>query len=94
MNKKKECLLVTELLPLYLEKQTGKDSNTYIEDHIKNCDECRRQMEYMTSAYGECTEHKEIKNHKLLFKKIKKRMIVGYVMLLVIVWIFIFVCFM
>lgn len=94
MNKKKECLLVTELLPLYLENQTGKDSNEYIEEHIKNCDECRRQMHYMTSSYGECAEHKEIENKKLLFKKIKKRIIEGYVIILIIVWIFIIVCFM
>ncbi len=94
MNKKKECLLVTELLPLYLEKQTGKDSNTYIEEHIKNCNECRRQMQYMAVSYGECAKHKEIKNQKLLLKKIKKRIIAGYVIILIIVWIFIFLCFM
>lgn len=93
MNKKKECLLVTELLPLYLENQTGKDSNEYIEEHIKNCEECRRQMQYMTSSYGECGEHKKIENKKLLLKKIKKRIITGYVIILIIVWIFIIVCF-
>ena len=94
MNKKKECLIVTELLPLYLEKQTGKHSNKYIEEHIKNCDECRVEMKYMTESYGKFTVHKEMKEQKLFLKKIKQRIIIGYAIILVIIWIFIFVCFM
>ena len=94
MNPKKECLLVTELLPLYLEKQTGKHINEYIEAHIKNCNECQKLLKYMSESYGEAAEHRKPENQKLLFKKIKKRIFVVYLMILIIVWIFIFVCFM
>ena len=94
MNKKKECLLVTELMPLYLENQTGKHSNKYIEKHIKNCNECKREMKYMTEFYGKCKVHKEMLDKNLLFKKVKKRIIMGYVITLIIIWIFIIVCFM
>lgn len=94
MNHEKECLLVTELIPLYLEGQTGKQSNRFIEEHIKNCDECRTKMNYMTESYEEYAGNKEIKHQKSFLKKMKKRIIAGYVMILVIIWIFIFVCFM
>ena len=94
MNKKQDCLLVMELLPLYLEKETGKHSNEFIEEHIKNCDECKKQLKYMTESYGESTERKKVKHSKSYLKKIKKRIMIGYIILLSIVWIFIFVCFM
>lgn len=94
MNKKKECLIVTELLPLYLEKQTGKYSNAYIEEHIKSCDACKREMKYMTECYGKDVVHKESKKQKLFLEKIKKKIVMGYVITLVMVWIFIVMCFM
>ena len=94
MNKKSECLLVTELIPLYLENQTGKHSNEYIEAHIKTCEECRMNMQYMSSSYETCRKYEKINNQKLLFERIKKRILAGYIIIMVIVWIFIFVCFM
>ena len=92
MSRKKECLLVTELLPLYLENQTGKYSNEYIEMHIKTCKECRMNMQYMSDSYGIHKKIEKTYNHKLIFKKAKKRILVGYCVIMVIVWIFIFIC--
>ena len=57
MNNKKVCLIVSELLPLYIEKQTGQHSNEYIEAHIKNCDECNLKMKYMSEVFDECIKH-------------------------------------
>ena len=94
MNKNKECFIVTELLPLYLEQQTGKHSNQYIEEHIKKCDDCRKTMKYMSGFYGKCTIQKEGKNRQSFFEKIKKRILAGYAIVLIMIWVFIIVCFM
>ncbi len=41
------CSLVRDLLPLYVDGLVGEDSSKIIEEHLCNCDECRRQYEAM-----------------------------------------------
>ena len=47
MKEKKECKIVQDLLPNYIEKFTSEETNKYIEDHLKECDECRDAFEKM-----------------------------------------------
>lgn len=47
MNEKITCKLVQDLLPNYVEKLTDKETNQFIEEHLKNCDECRKLFERM-----------------------------------------------
>ena len=42
-----ECELVADLLPGYIDKKTSKETNQFIEEHIKNCQECRELYEAM-----------------------------------------------
>ena len=37
---KKECRIVQDLLPNYLEKVTTEETNKFIKDHIDQCNEC------------------------------------------------------
>lgn len=46
MKNKKECNLVKDLLPNYLEKLTNADTNEFIENHIKTCNECSNLFEH------------------------------------------------
>lgn len=37
---KKECKIVQDLLPNYIEKVTNSETNEFIEEHLKGCQEC------------------------------------------------------
>ena len=40
MKNEKECNIIRDLLPNYIEKLTNNDTNEFIEKHIENCEEC------------------------------------------------------
>lgn len=47
-----KCDIVQELLPLYIEKRTGEESNQYVEQHLKECEACREVYEWMNVDYS------------------------------------------
>ena len=47
MNGKKDCKIVQDLLPNYIEKLTTEETNQFIEEHLKECDECKTVLENM-----------------------------------------------
>ena len=40
MKEKRDCKLVLDLLPNYIEKLTNEETNNFIEEHLKGCEEC------------------------------------------------------
>ena len=46
MNKK-DCKIIQDLLPSYSDGITSQETNNYIEDHLKNCVECRNTLKNM-----------------------------------------------
>ena len=46
MNKK-DCKIIQDLLPSYSDGITSQETNNYIEDHLKNCIECRDTLKNM-----------------------------------------------
>ena len=40
MKEKKECKIIQDLLPNYIEKLTSEDTNDYIKNHLKECKDC------------------------------------------------------
>lgn len=48
MKEKRECKVVQDLLPNYIEKVTSEETNQYIEEHIQNCEECKKVYSNMT----------------------------------------------
>ena len=46
MNKK-DCKIIQDLLPSYSDDITSQETNNYIEDHLKNCVECRDTLKNM-----------------------------------------------
>lgn len=36
-----DCDIVFDLLPLYLDGKTGEESNSFVQEHIEECAECR-----------------------------------------------------
>lgn len=47
MSEKKECIIVCDLLPNYIDKLTNNETNDYIEEHLSSCNECKRTFENM-----------------------------------------------
>ena len=42
MKENKECKIVQDLLPNYIEKLTNEETNKFIEEHLKNCEDCKK----------------------------------------------------
>ena len=47
MKKNNECKLIQDLLPNYIEGLTSEETNKYIENHIKECEECTNILKDM-----------------------------------------------
>lgn len=47
MEEKKNCKIVQDLLPNYIENLTNEETKNYIEEHIKNCEECSTILKNM-----------------------------------------------
>lgn len=60
MKKYTECDIVRELLPLYIEQKTGKESNELIDSHLSGCAECREIYRWMSADLMEQEVGKEI----------------------------------
>lgn len=87
MNEKKECKIVQDLLPNYIEKLTSLQTNEYIEEHIANCSECKTVLENMQKEIPTDTKVNNQKEVKYI-KKFRNRMRTLSLILLAIFFIF------
>lgn len=85
MNEKKDCKIILDLLPNYVEKVTSKETNSYIEEHLKNCDECKKAYTSMTENLNiqVNNEEKEIKYLKKFHKQLK---VLKFIILIVVLF--------
>lgn len=72
MNRK-ECEIVKDLLPNYVDKLTSRETNEFIEEHIKTCEDCRRIYDSMKAEFY-YKQEKEEKESINFFKKHKKKL--------------------
>ena len=103
INKKQECDLISDLLPLYLETKISRETGDFIREHLAECPECRKNLEFMNSSYEEMLgEHADTAQEKgkkkftknILFGKAKGKIFVcGYLLFLACVWVYIIACF-
>ncbi|MFG6319378.1 MAG: zf-HC2 domain-containing protein, partial [Clostridia bacterium] len=49
MMKMKECKIVQDILPNYIEQLTSEETNQYVEEHLNSCEECKNIYENMKS---------------------------------------------
>lgn len=72
---KNDCKIVQDLLPNYFEKVTSKETNEYVEEHIKQCQQCSKiynaMKEELNISYSLDTE-KEVNYMKKLNGKMKR----------------------
>ena len=43
----KECSIVRDLLPLYVEQMVSADTGEFVKEHLEGCRECRGEYEQM-----------------------------------------------
>lgn len=69
MISKKECEIVKDLLPNYIDNLTSNDTNTFIENHIKNCKKCEHLLKIMKENENKDIEDKDIIDFAKKFNK-------------------------
>ena len=62
---KKECYIVRDLLPLYVEEIVSEETAVFVRDHLKNCAECSAELEAMRHDERVCQESVEIKEERM-----------------------------
>lgn len=97
-EKNKKCDIVSDLLPMYLEQATQPETDSFIKEHLKECESCRQNYEWMkgsfTEVFTEDEKHKKgrkksRKKKVRMFKKVKWKMLIyAYVFFLVSVWLY------
>ena len=66
MKNEKECNIIRDLLPNYIEKLTNNDTNEFIEKHIENCKKCNDLLKNYK------TENKVNEDDKIFINYAKK----------------------
>ena len=75
----KNCNIVKDLLPLYQEDMVSEESKTFIQEHLEECEMCKKTLENMqktTSIAEDCvlssTQKAEVRSLQKLQEKLKK----------------------
>ncbi len=53
---KNECCLIRDLLPLYAEDMVSEYTRSMVEEHLQNCEECQKELEYLKKPLREDTD--------------------------------------
>lgn len=90
MKEKRECKIVQDLLPNYVDGLTNEETNKYIEEHIKECTECTEILANMQKKLNVKIGEKDRKTVKIL-KKYNNKMLflkIMFVIFLIIIILF------
>ena len=90
MKEKRECKIVQDLLPNYVDGLTNEETNKYIEEHIKECTECTEILANMQKKLNVKIGEKDKKSVKIL-KKYNNKMLflkIMFVIFLIIIILF------
>lgn len=76
MNKNDECYIVKDLASLYVENLLNVKSKKFVEEHLENCDSCKKYYNDINSNILDEYNNEKIKDkHEVDFlKKIRKKM--------------------
>ena len=69
MKEERKCQIVQDLLPNYIENLTNEETNKYIEEHLLQCEECRKVLDNMKK---DIEINNDIKKEKPKVRYIKK----------------------
>lgn len=84
----KDCKIVQDLLPNYIENLTSEETNLFIEKHLKECEDCKKKYESMKEDYKIENEKRDGREVEYI-KKYNKKMKVWKKLLLIVLVLFI-----
>ena len=94
MKEKNDCKIVQDLLPNYIDKLTSKETNTYIEEHVNGCKNCKKILDAMQKDI--LVEDKKIEKKKIKYIKKynhKLRILKTTLLLIILIIVVLFVAF-
>jgi len=89
MKEKRDCKIVQDLLPNYIEKLTNEETNNYIEEHLKECNNCKKVLDNMQKNLEFNIQNPKEKKALKYFKKYKNKLRLLKIILLIILVIFV-----
>ncbi len=85
MKEKRDCEIVQDLLPNYIENLTNDETNNFIEEHLKECNECQEVFDNMKKEFKVNTTKRDEREVKYIKKYSKKMRILKVILLIIIV---------
>lgn len=85
MREKKDCKIVQDLLPNYIENLTNEETNNFIDEHLKECNECQKIFENMKKDFKVNTTKRDDREVKYIKKYSQKMKLLKAILLLIIV---------
>lgn len=82
---KRDCKIVQDLLPNYIEKLTNEETNEYIEKHLKECKECTKMYENMKKELEIDTTKRDKREVKYIKKFSNKLRILKMILLVILI---------
>jgi hypothetical protein len=74
---KRDCAIVRDLLPSYLENITSEETNEFVQTHLQNCSECNQLVEEFSSniepIIPPINQERQNEHERNLVKRIQKR---------------------
>lgn len=86
MKESRDCKIVQDLLPNYIESLTNDETNNFIEEHLKKCSECQKIFDNMKKEFKVDTakrDEREVKYIKKYSKKLKTLKIILLIILVI-----------
>lgn len=71
MENKEKCKIVQDLLPNYIDKLTSEETNSFVEKHLEECNECHEIIENMKKDFEK--ERNELNKKTIKYAKKYKR---------------------
>lgn len=91
MKEKRNCKIVQDLLPNYIEKLTNEETNKFVEEHLNECTDCKEILENMKKDVDLNAPKRNEKEVKYIKKFNRKFKILRNILLVVLAFVLIFV---
>ena len=88
MSRKNECKIVQDLLPNYVEDLTNEETNLFIEEHLRECNTCKKMFNNMKTEIQK-PDKEANKNEVNYIKKYNKKLKTLKTIIIIILIIFI-----
>ncbi len=85
MKEKRDCKIIQDLLPNYIEKLTNEETNHFIEEHLKECTECQHIFENMQKELKVNTTGRDKREVQYMKKFSSKMKLLKFIILALII---------